>query len=159
MSDPSEILKRRLRDVIDHHHSSEGLHFFAQIGGPTDAFGMTTLQVSGTGSIILGWRQDDERLLYSYVFSESDRARFYKMLLELPFWESATTRRSGKDGEMNIHMRLSDQKAGTWNGIQCWHTDLAQYTTVEHLCMRLRRLMESISDEQMPIPQWLDALA
>lgn len=158
MSDPSEILKRRLRDVVDHQHPSEGLHFFAQLGGPTDPFGMTTLQVAGTGSIILGWRQDDERLLYSYVFSEADCARFYSMLLELPFWESATTRRSGKEDEMNIHMRLSDQKAGTWNGIQCWHTDLERYTVIQSLCVRLRRLMTSISDAELPMPQWLDAL-
>ena len=82
MSDPSEILKRRLRAVIDGTQTPGGLHFFAQIGGPMHELGMTTLQVSGTGAVVLGWRQDDDRLLYSYVLSNVDQMRFYTMLLD-----------------------------------------------------------------------------
>lgn len=156
MSDPSEILKRRLRAVIDGTQTPGGLHFFAQIGGPMHDLGMTTLQVSGTGAVVLGWRQDEDRLLYSYVLSNVDQVRFYTMLLDLPFWETNTTRRNGKDDEQNIHIRLSDQEAGTYNGIQCWHTDLDQHPVIGTLLFRLYKLIGGLSDNEIPRPTWVD---
>ena len=119
---------------------------------------MTTLQVSGTGAVVLGWRQEEERLLYSYVLSPTDLNRFYTMLMQLPFWETNTTRRSGKHEEMNIHIRVSDQEAGTWNGVQCWHNDLDQYATISALLLRLYKLIGSLSDQEIPKPEWVDTI-
>lgn len=159
MSDPSEILKARLSAVIQGSEDARGLHFFCQIGGPQQDFGMATLQVSGTGATLLGWRRDeDERLLYSFKLSGRDQHRFYQMLLDLPFWECTIQRRSARQEEMNIHLRLSDQKAGTWSGIQLWHEDVTQFNTLQTLMFRLYRFIASVSDDEIPTPEWVDDL-
>ena len=159
MSDPSEILKARLSAVIRAEEDAGGLHFFCQIGGASQELGMTTLQVAGTGMTLLGWRRDDEdRLLYSFKLAARDQRRFYEMLLDLAFWECTIQRRPPRHGEMNIHMRLSDQRAGTWSGLQLWHEELADFPALQTLIYRLYRFIGSASEGEIPIPEWVDDL-
>lgn len=159
MSDPSEILKARLSAIIQGSEDARGLHFFCQIGGTQQESGMSTLQISGTGSTLLGWRrQEDERLLYSFKLSARDQRRFYEMLLDLPFWECTIQRRPARAGEMNIHLRLSDQKAGSWSGIQLWHEDISEYDLLQTLMFRIYRFIASASDDEIPTPEWVDDL-
>ncbi len=154
MSDPSEILTRRLRDVIAGEQSARGLHFFCQIGGSGHAFGMTTLQISGTGNTLLGWRQEDERVLFSVKLTAEDQRRFCQMLLEHPFWELPQTKRAPRGEELNIHVRLCDQQEGSWHGLQFWEGDLKQVPVLQNLMYRVSRLVRSISDGEVPCPSW-----
>ncbi len=156
MSDPSEILKRRLQAVVDGEQKARGLHFFCQIGATYHAFGMLTLQVSGNGRMLAGWRsEDDERDLYSVQLTESDWVAFYKMLLSHPFWECTPQRRKRRDDrDLNIHVRLSDQQAGTWGGIQFWAEDMKEFPVLDKLMYRIGRIVEAISQGDLPSPDW-----
>ena len=161
MSDPSEILKRRLQSVVDGVAEARGLHFFCQIGGTYHDYGMLTLQVSGEGRLLLGWRRDDdEQELYSLKLQESDWSRFYELLLELPFWECNPARRTRRnDDELNVHIRLSDQVAGTWSGVQFWSQDMSEFSVLERLMHRIERITLAISGGEIPYPNWEEANA
>ncbi len=156
MSDPSEILKRRLQSVLDGVSDARGLHFFCQIGGTYHDYGMLTLQISGQGKLLLGWRRDDdEQELYSVQLLEQDYLRFYEMLLELPFWECTPPRRTRRDNEeLNVHARLSDQSAGTWSGVQFWAQDMKEFPVLRQLMYRIERITMAISQGDIPYPDW-----
>ena len=160
MSDPSEILKRRLQAIIDGEEPARGLHFFCQVGGTYHDYGMRTLQVSGQGHVLLGWREGDgERQLYSVQLLERDWKRFYQMLLDLPFWEKSPARRTRRDDdELNIHLRLSDQGAGTWNGLQFWAEDMKDFRVLRDLMYRLDRFSSAVSQGDIPKPDWRGVL-
>lgn len=153
MSDPSEILKKRLEAVLDGQQDARGLHFFCQIGGAYHDYGMLTLQVSGPGRILLGWRKDEDSELFSVQLLERDQLRFYQMLVELPFWESSPVRRARRDDEeYNIHIRLSDQLAGTWSGLQFWSYDVKEFPVLQDLLYRICKLTQAISQGDIALP-------
>lgn len=159
MSDPSAILKRRLRAVVKGDQQARGLHFFCQVGGTYHGYGMMTLQLSGAGKILLGWRRsEEERELFSVQLLERDWRRFYQMLVDHPFWECSPSRRKRRDDtEINIHMRVSDQAAGTWSGLQCWGEDLKEFPDLQELMYRISRFTLALSQGDIPSPDW-DAL-
>ena len=153
MSDPSEILKRRVQAVLDGAQDARGLHFFCQIGGTYHDYGMLTLQVSGAGKVLLGWSRQEDRALFSVVLHERDAMRFYQMLSELPFWEVAPTPRGRlHDEEINIHLRLSDLIKGTWGGVQFWVDDMQEFPVLRDLMYRLNRLAMALSHGEIPPP-------
>lgn len=153
MSDPSEILKRRVRAVLDGSLDARGLHFFCQVGGTYHDYGMLTLQLSGMGKVLLGWRRDDEKELFSVELHERDAMRFYQMLQDLPFWEANPARRTRRhDEEINIHLRLSDLMKGTWGGVQFWVDDMKDFPMLRDLMYRVNRLAMALSDGDIPAP-------
>lgn len=153
MSDPSEILKRRIQAILDGEQDARGLHFFCQVGGTYHDYGMLTLQLSGMGKILLGWRRDEERELFSVQLQHQDALKFYQMLVDLPFWELNPARRSRRhNDELNIHLRLSDLVKGTWGGVQFWVDDMQEYPMLRDLMYRINRLAMALSDGEIPAP-------
>lgn len=154
MSDPVEIMERRLGAVVDGREDPRGLHFFCQIGGYNHDYGMTTLQVSGTGLVLLGWKDGEDRTLFSVQLADDSHQRFYAMLQEHPFWHITPVRRTRQQDEMNVHLRLTDQGQATWSGLQFWHTDLDEFSALRELMLRLNRLIEAIAGDDIPRFDW-----
>ena len=158
MSDPSEIIERRLKAVV-HGGSAKGLHFFVQIGGAYHTYGMLTLQVSASGWVILGWRKEDDQILHSVQLPTRDQLRLYEVMLELPFWRASAPRRPRRDeDELNVHVRLADQVAGTWSGVQFWSQDLPSQPTLQAFMSRMHRLAGAIATPEFPLPPWGNTL-
>ena len=151
MSDPIELLERRVRAVTTGERGTSGLHFFCQIGGRYDDKGITTLQVSGSGWALLSWRAVEEADMYNFQFDQDEIERFYQMLLDYPFWRANPARRSRRDGEVNVHLRLSDQIAGTCNGIQFWTGDVDEFATLRELMINVGQLIDHLSDGEIPL--------
>lgn len=149
VSDPFELLERRLKNSVEQQEDPRGLHFFCQIGGSYDALGIVTLQLSGNGRLLLSWRQEDEddNMLWSVQLSDSDQKKFYKLLLTHPFWRTNPARRARRPDEINIHLRISDQHAGNQNAIQFWSNDLLHNPELSQLMVRLSRIMRTLSDD------------
>ncbi len=151
MSDPFELLERRLKSTVEQQEEPRGLHFFCQIGGSYDALGIVTLQVSGNGRTLLSWRKDEEddedNQLWSVQLSASDQIKFYKLLIAHPFWRENLARRARRANEINIHLRFSDQTAGNQNAIQVWSNDLASNPVLSQLMARISRIMRAVSDD------------
>ena len=149
MSDPKEILKRRLdRAIAD--EDTKGLHFFCQIGGRYLEQGMTTLQVSGSGWALLGWRSEDDRLLYSVELEWADQKRLYEILYKNQFWEASPARRDRDGDEKNVHLRLSDREAGTYSGLHFWDSEMSTFPVLQRLMNRVTELIQNISDGEIP---------
>lgn len=149
MSDPIELLENRISEFLEGHVASSGLHFFCQVGGRYDDQGITTLQISGSGWALLSWRLDDETLMYSYQLQTTDLKKIYSMLLQHPFWRAAPKRRSQADGEVNYHLRVSDQKKGTSNGLQFWTSDVEEFPVLGELLTRLSSLVQVLSEGEI----------
>ncbi|MBA2663840.1 MAG: hypothetical protein H0U74_16245 [Bradymonadaceae bacterium] len=147
MSDPIEILERRLKSTLTQQQDPRGLHFFCQVGGSYDALGIVTLQISGNGRALLSWRQEDDSDLWSLQLDPSDMLKFHGLLLANPFWSVTPARRPRQGEEINVHLRVSDQVAGTYNGIQFWTNDLDAYPVLRQLMTRLSRLMRTLSED------------
>jgi hypothetical protein len=147
--DPKEILKQRLERAID-ERDTEGLHFFCQIGGRYLDEGMTTLQVSGTGWTLLGWRNDEDRRLVSVDLSWSDQERLYEILLQYPFWETSPARRDRRDNEKNIHLRFSDRDAATYSGVHFWNTEMDEFPELHGLMIWMSEFIQNLSDGDIP---------
>lgn len=156
MSDPIELLENRVQAVVDEADDSFGLHFFCQIGGRYDDRGIITLQISGSGWVLLSWRASDTTDMYSFQLTDKDMQRLYTVLLEHPFWRATPKRRSRKEHETNFHFRLSDQAAGTCNGIQFWSDDTVEFPVLKHLLVRICRLIDILSEDEIPAAQFLD---
>ncbi len=149
MSDPKEILERRLDDVAE-QQDARGLHFFLQIGGHDDPIGLTTLQIAGSGWTLLSWKRSGETELFSVELGQADLVKFYMLLRENPFWDANPTRRKRDEGETNIHMRFADQGKGTYSALQFWDGDIAEFPVLGHLLEPLIKLVRLISNDEIP---------
>ena len=159
VSDPSEIIQNRLLAVLEGQQPAKGLHFFAQVGGAHHGYGMLTLQVSATGWVILGWRRGEDQALHSVQLPRQDQMRLYQVMLEFPFWSAQPLRRPKRhDQELNLQLRLADQTAGTWTGVQCWSEDLPLHPTLQAFMQRLSRLAHAIGSPSLPLPPWGEML-
>lgn len=146
MSDPIEILERRLRAVLERTATTRGLHFFCQLGGYDDDLGIVTLQVSGAGNLLLSWRRGpDDVDLWNLKFTDEDYYQFVRLFMTFPFWSASPQRRGRKGEEMNIHLRISAQDIGTHQGLQFWSNDLAEFPVLKDLLTPLMKLVEAIS--------------
>lgn len=146
MSDPIEILERRLKAVLDQKAATRGLHFFCQIGGYDDELGIITLQVSGSGQVLLSWRTNpDDVDLWTLQFTDEDYHQFIRLFMTYRFWMTSPPRR-GRDGdELNVHLRVSAQDVGTYKGVQFWSGDLEDYRVLRRLVTPLGKLIQNIS--------------
>lgn len=149
MSDPKEILERRLDRAIE-DEDTRGLHFFCQIGGRYLDEGMTTLQVNGSGWTLLGWRNDEDRHLYSVELTWPDQKRLYEILRDNPFWEADPARRDREGDEKNVHLRISDRDAGTYSGLHFWDSEMDSFPQLQRLMDRITELIQNISDGDIP---------
>ena len=149
MSDPKEILERRLDRAIE-DQKTKGLHVFCQIGGRYLEDGMTTLQVNGTGWTLLGWRNDEDREMYSVELIWADQKRLYEILREYPFWEASPARRDRDGDETNVHLRISDREAGTYSGVHFWDTEMEEFPVLWRVTNRLTELIQNISGGDIP---------
>ncbi len=146
MSDPIEILERRLKAVLGRESTTQSLHFFCQLGGFDDELGIITLQVSGSGKVLLSWRTSPEDVeLWSLQFTEEDYRQFIRLFLTYPYWNHAPPRRGRDDDETNIHLRISAQDVGTYQGAQFWSGDLEQNRMLRMLVTPLCKLIQNIS--------------
>jgi hypothetical protein len=153
VSDPEELLERRLRQVIEEEDST-GVHFFCQLGGRDDKLGMTTLQVSGSsGWTILGWRRGDEQKMFNYRLDWDIRQHFYQMIAEHPFWGRSPTNRSGEGEESNIHYRMSFQDDALYDAVHFWQNDMFAYPNLHELTRRIVSFINAISEEELPLIQ------
>lgn len=146
MSDPIEILERRLEAVLDQKATTKGLHFFCQIGGYDDELGIITLQISGSGQVLLSWRHDyDDVDLWTLEFTDEDYHQFIRLFMTHRFWTASPSRRKREDGETNVHLRVSAQDVGTYEGIQFWSDDMDNYRVLRKLITPLGKLIQNIS--------------
>lgn len=149
MSDPKEILERRL-DKVAETQDTYGLHFFCQIGSNIDARGLTTLQVAGSGGTLLSWRNDDENQLFSVQLGREDHLNLFRLLRTHPFWDASPSRRGPEEGESNIHIRFADQAAGTHRSLQFWDSDMEEFPVLARLMKPLIKLMRVIAEDELP---------
>lgn len=146
MSDPKEILERRL-DKVAQTRDTYGLHFFCQIGSNADARGLTTLQVAGSGGTLLSWRRGEESLLFSVQLANEDHVNLFRLLRASPFWDASPARRAPEEGDSNIHLRFSDQAAGTHGALQFWDSDMDEFPVLARLMKPLIKLMRVIAED------------
>lgn len=151
MSDPIELLERRVRAVLDDEKSTTGLHIFCQIGARYDENGIITLQISGSGWALASWRVDDETDMYSYQLTDDDMRRVYGLFDQYPFWRASPKRRSREEGETNVHLRVSDQMKGTSNAIQFWSDDMDDFPVLRDLMIRITQLVTALSDGEIDV--------
>ncbi len=150
MSDPIEILERRLQAVLDDEATTRGLHFFCQIGGYDDPLGLVTMQVSSSGTVLLSWRQNEEDVsLWTLQFTEADYHQFIRLFLTYPFWSANPTRRKREDGELNVHLRVSAQDVGTFKGVQFWNGDMEDYRVLRKLLLPMAKLIQNITRDTL----------
>ncbi len=148
MSDPKEILERRLKAVLNNNAATRGLHFFCQLGGYNQDLGIITFQVSGSGQALLSWRHSpDDVDLWTLQFTEQDYHQFIRLFMTYPFWTVTPPRRTREEGEINVHIRVSAQDVGTYQGIQFWSGHLDDYRVLRKLVTPLCKLMQNISYE------------
>jgi hypothetical protein len=150
VSDPKEILERRLDEVAE-SQDTRGLHFFCQIGGHDDAIGLTTLQIAGSGWTLLSWKRNGESQLFSVELAAADLIKFYSLLRANAFWDASPSRRKRDDGETNIHMRFADQAAGTYSALQFWDGDLEEFPVLARLLSPIINLVRLVSDDEIPL--------
>lgn len=148
MSDPYELVERTIEQIIQQQASSDGVHFFLQVGGRYDDRGIVTLQISGSGWAFVSKRDDDSVFTYSARLPKPYLFKVYSFLLHNPFWRVRVIRRKRlvKVNEANIHIRLSDQNKGVCNACQCWTTDLAASSTLSTVLNYLNELIRILSD-------------
>lgn len=150
MSDPIQILERRLEAVLDRKATPRGLHFFCQIGGYDDELGIITMQVSGSGQVLLSWRQSaDDVDLWTLEFTDEDYHQFIRLFMTYRFWTLNPTRRGPEDDETNVHLRVSAQDVGTYKGIQFWSGDMEEYRLLRKLVTPLCKLIVNISRDSI----------
>ena len=146
MSDPIEILERRLRAVLDREATTKGLHFFCQIGGYDEEIGIITFQVSGSGQVLLSWRTDpDEVDLWTLQFTDQDYHQFIRLFMTYEFWTASPPRRGRDDDEVNVHLHISAQDIGTYQSVQFWSGDMDSFPVLRKLVTPLCKLIQSIS--------------
>ena len=148
MSDPKEILERRL-DKVAETQDTYGLHFFCQIGSNIDARGLTTLQVAGSGGTLLSWRNEDDNELFSVQLSKEDHLNLFRLLRTYPFWDASPSRRGPEEGDTNIHLRFADHAAGTHGALQFWDSDMDEFPVLARLMKPLIKLMRVSSDDDL----------
>ena len=146
VSDPIELIERRIQAVLDGEKSTRGLHLFCQLGGKHEDSGITTLQISGSGWALVSWRLEDDTRMFSYQLPDEDMRRFYGMLMRFPFWSVSPSRRERQEDESNIHMRISDQEKGFSHGVQFFTGDYDDYPMLRDLMDRISKLVEVLSE-------------
>lgn len=146
MSDPIELIERRIQSILDGEKSTRGLHFFCQVGGKHEDSGITTLQISGSGWALVSWRLGDDTEMFSYQLTDEDMRRLYGMLMRFPFWSLAPPRRERGDDESNVHLRISDQEKGLSHGVQFFTGDYASFPMLRDLMERMTQLIEVLSE-------------
>ncbi len=151
MSDPFELLENRIENVVSGTGTFSGLHYFCQLGTQRDERGITTLQLSGSGRALLSWRSNEGNSdIYTYALDDSEMKDFYTLLKANPFWRQKPKRRSQKDDEVNVHMKISDNESGTYNGVQFWTNDLPEFPVLDTLIHRIEKLFAVMSEREIP---------
>lgn len=150
MSDPVELLESRIKKAISGTSEFTGLHYFCQLGTQQNSRGITTLQLSGSGRALLSWRQDEGSNIFTYVMTHQEMKDFYALLHENPFWRQKPKRRASKEDEVNVHMKISDNDLGTYNGVQFWSDDLGEFPVLSKLVQQMEKLFSVLSDSEIP---------
>ncbi len=157
MSEPVEILIKRMTAIVRGRESAKGFHFFCQIGDKSWDKGVTTLQISGTGWTLLSRHaindegEEIEDMLFSVYLSARDVRALVRILLDHPFWEFDTSRWERKGEETNIHLRVADTgKAFAW-GAQYWSSELDRQPRVRALMSTINLIVKTVSEGQITI--------
>lgn len=153
MSDPVELIERRVQAVLDGEKSTHGLHLFCQIGGrDTDgeSAGITTLQISGSGWALVGWRDEEDAEMFSHQLTDQDMRRIYGLIMRYPYWHTNPPKRERLAHESNVHIRISDQEKGISQGLQFFSDDMQQLPVLKDLMLRLNSLIQTLSEGAIP---------
>ncbi len=154
MSEPIEVLLKRLTAIKNAREGAKGFHFFCQIGSEDWPEGTLTLQISGTGWVLLSHRpqgqlDDAEDEIYSVYLATRDVRAFVRVLMEQPFWEFDVSRWEREEHETNIHIRLADTGKGFAWGAQFWSNELQRQTTIRSLMSTLNLIVKTVSDSNL----------
>lgn len=153
-AEPVEVLLKRLNAIARGRESTRGFHFFCQVGDAQWKYGVTTVQLSGTGWTLVGHKEhdsddDDDDELYSVYISARDMRAFVRTLLQHPFWDLDTTRWKRREGETNIHIRLADTgKRFAWD-VQIWSGERESQAHLGELLKMLNVIIQTVSDSQI----------
>ncbi len=154
MSEPIEVLLKRLTAIARGRETSKGFHFFFQMGDASWHRGVITLQISGSGWTLLSQRTSDKAegdRLYSAYLSTRDVRALVRILLENPFWELETGRWERRENETNIHFRLADTgEAFAWN-LQIWSGEASAQPGLAKLLDIIRAVVSTVSEGELRV--------
>lgn len=157
MSEPIEVLIKRLNSIAHGREAAKGFHFFCQVGSAGWPQGVLTLQISGTGWTLLSHRFFEEDnpeeidQLYSVYLSGRDIRAFIRLLIKHPFWEFDASRWDCEDGETNVHLRLADTGQGFAWGVQLWSRELERQPDAEALMQLINFIIDTVSDGELAL--------
>ncbi len=155
MSEPIEVLLKRLTAIHRGRETAKGFHFFCQVGGAHWKHGVTTLQLSGTGWVLASWRageaeQEDENLYSAYISTRDLRA-FVKRLMDSPFWEMDQSRWERVADETNIHLRLADTGKGFAWDVQVWSDERRKQRNLRDTLALVDLVLRTVSDGEVTL--------
>lgn len=150
MSEPIEVLNKRLASIVRGRETPKGFHFFCQIGSETWKGGMITIQISGTGWVLASARDEGaaegESDLFSRYLSTRDLRAFVKVLQKHPFWKLDDSRWEPEDDETNIHFRLMDTSKGFAWDTQIWSGERDRQSDLHELLKVVDLILYTVSD-------------
>lgn len=150
VSEPVEVLLKRLTAISRGRETPRGFHFFCQIGSAQWHAGVTTLQISGTGWVLVSHRPhgaaDFEDQLYSCYMSTRDLRAVVTVVLENPFWDLDTSRWDPEGEETNVHMRLMDTGRGFAWDTQIWSGERKRQGHFDRLLRTLELIVDTASE-------------
>lgn len=153
MSEPIEVILKRLTAIQRGRETAKGFHFFCQVGGARWKYGVTTLQISGTGWVLASWRpqgaEPSEDQLYSAYISTRDLRAFVKRMLDYPFWEMDTARWERRDDECNIHLRLADTGKAFARDLQVWSDERQRQKTLREILALVDLVLRTVSNDEV----------
>ncbi|MEL6180343.1 MAG: hypothetical protein AAFS10_15380 [Myxococcota bacterium] len=153
MSEPIEVLNKRLASIARGRETAKGFHFFCQIGSEVWKGGMTTLQISGTGWVLISHRAQEvsagDSELYSRYLSTRDLRAFIQVLQKHPFWDLDDARWEPEDDETNIHFRLMDTSQGFAWDTQIWSAERERQSDLHELLKVVDLILHTVSERSI----------
>jgi hypothetical protein len=152
VSEPIEVLEKRLTAISHGRETPKGFHFFCQVGARGWSGGVVTLQVSGTGWTLVSHRgplSEEDDILYSVYLAQRDVRALARKLLEHPFWKIDTSRWEQQEGETNIHLRLADTgQAFAWS-VQLWSGERRKQRLLNENLRLVEEIVKAVSGNQI----------
>lgn len=152
MSEPIEVLEKRLTAISHGRETAKGFHFFCQIGARGWHGGVVTLQISGTGWTLVSLREpgsEEIDILYSVYLAQRDLRALARKLLEQPFWKMDTSRWEPGEDETNIHFRVADTgKSFAWSA-QVWSGERRRQRILKENLQLVQTIISMVSENQI----------
>jgi hypothetical protein len=152
VSEPIEVLEKRLTAISHGRETAKGFHFFCQAGARGWEGGVVTLQISGTGWTLVSQRapgSEEDDSLYSVYLAQRDLRALSRKLLEQPFWKLDTSRWEPTEDETNIHLRIADTgRAFAWSA-QLWSGERRRQRILKENLTLVQTIVTMVSEGEI----------